>query len=230
MYFFNPPSKRAGKVFNEARRSPYDALRPWSAITHGVGAILAVLGTVLLLVLRSPTVWHCVTFSVYGGTMALLYTASTLYHCVSTSVSGRIALRKFDHASIYFLIAGTYTPICLISLRGVWGWSLFGTIWTLALIGLAVTLLWINSPRWFSAGIYIFMGWLALIAIIPLIRVLSGGIFWLLFGGVLYTVGGVLYAVKLPGRNNPRFGCHEIFHLFILAGSVCHYLLMYLVI
>ena len=162
-----------------------------------------------------------------------LYTASTLYHCRNVSVKGRIALRKYDHASIYFLIAGTYTPICLVVLRtdGAWGWALFGVIWALALAGLVLTLAWITAPRWLTAGIYIFMGWLAVVALVPLLRLLPpAGFFWVLGGGILYTVGGVLYAVKWPGRDNPRFGCHEIFHLFILMGSVFHFMLMYRVV
>ena len=146
---------------------------------------------------------------------------------------GRIALRKLDHCSIYVLIAGTYTPLCLMPLRtvGAWGWTLFGVIWVLALLGIVMTLFWVNSPRWVTAGVYLFMGWLAVIALYPLWQTLgAAGLFWLLLGGVLYTVGGVLYALKLPGRNNPRFGCHEIFHVFILLGSIAHFMLMYRVV
>ena len=163
--------------------------------------------------------------------MIELYTASTLYHSVNTTVRGRVALKKLDHVSIYFLIAGTYTPICLVPLRGPWGWSLFGIIWGLALLGTVLSLVWIHSPRWVTAGIYLFMGWLAIFAIYPLSQVLAlRGLFWLLLGGVLYTIGGVMYALKWPGRGNPKFGCHEIFHVFILLGSVCHWLLMYRVV
>jgi hemolysin III len=223
------PRRRARP--QERGRDPYDGLRPWSAITHGVGAVLALLGTALLLVQTVRTggdVWKLVSFAVYGLSMAGLYTASTLYHCVNTSVAGRIALRKYDHASIYFLIAGSYTPVCLVALRGPWGWSLLGVIWTLALAGLCMTLAWINCPRVVTSTVYIAMGWLAVIAIYPLWRSLGGrGVFWLLLGGVLYTVGGVLYALKWPGRNNPRFGCHEIFHVFIVLGSIAHFMMMY---
>ncbi len=237
LIFPRPPLSNTHKHFCtpcEKGRDPYDGLRLWSAITHGSGALLAILGSVLLL-LRCASLgssaWHFVTVSLYGFTMILLYTASTLYHCIRVGTSGRIALRKLDHCSIYLLIAGTYTPICLIPLRGPWGWSLFGIIWALALLGIAVSLFWIHSPRWVTAGICIFMGWLAITAIVPLAAVLSWrGLFWLLLGGVLYTIGGVLYALKWPGRNNPHFGCHEIFHIFILLGSISHYLLMYRVI
>lgn len=220
----------------EKGRNPYDGLRPWSAITHGIGAALAVWGTALLLartIQTGASLWHLVSFSVYGASMIGLYMASTLYHCLNVGVKGRIALRKYDHASIYFLIAGSYTPICLVALRGMggWGWALFGVIWALALGGLFLTLCWVNAPRWMTSGIYLFMGWMALIALYPLHAAVGWrGLFWLLAGGILYSVGGVSYAVKWPGRENPRFGCHEIFHLFILLGSICHFFLMYRII
>lgn len=221
-------SRRAPR---EKGRNPYDGLRLWSALTHGFGALLSIIGTVLLLLRTHAlggTAWHYATFALYGASMIVLYTASTLYHCVKTGIKGRIALRKWDHLSIYLLIAGTYTPICLNPLRGPWGWALFGVIWALTAAGIVMTFFWINAPRWVTAGIYIFMGWLAIIAVYPLTRTLPApGMFWLLAGGVVYTIGGVLYALKWPGRNNPRFGCHEIFHVFIVLGSVCHYLLMY---
>ncbi len=229
------PRPRTGRV-REKDRDPYDGLRPWSAGTHGVGAVLALLGTVLLLVrsvLWGLDGWHIASFLVYGLSMVGLYTASTLYHCLNTGVKGRINLRKYDHASIYFLIAGTYTPMCMVVLReaGGWGWGLLGAVWGLAAAGLVLTLAWITSPRWLTAGVYLFMGWMAVVAAAPLVRLLPpDGFLLLLGGGLLYTVGGVLYAVKWPGRNNPRFGCHEIFHLFILAGSVLHFLLMYQVV
>ena len=218
----------------ERGRDPYDGLRPWSAITHGVGAALAVIGTAALLLgtaLAGGDVWKLVSFAIYGLSMIGLYTASTLYHCINTTVQGRVALRKFDHASIYFLIAGSYTPVCLIALRGPWGWSLFGVIWALAVAGLIMSLTWINCPRVLTSSIYIAMGWLAAVALYPLWQVLGlRGVAWLLAGGVLYTVGGVLYALKWPGRDNPRFGCHEVFHVFIVLGSVAHFLLFYRVL
>ena len=232
---FSPHASRR-KALGEQGRDPYDGLRPWSAITHGIGAILAILGTAPLLcksVLLGLDPWHIVSFAIYGASMIGLYTASTLYHCLNVPVAGRLALRKYDHCSIALLIAGSYTPICLTVLRtqGAWGWTIFGIIWAMAVASCALSLIWINSPRWLTSGVYLVMGWLAVIALYPLFHVLpAAGMFWLLLGGILYTVGGVLYAVKWPGRDNPRFGCHEVFHLFILAGSICHFLLMYLVL
>jgi hemolysin III len=228
----SPLSRPAGrrKLKGEQGRNPYDGLRPWSAITHGVGILLAVIGSFFLLLhaIRMGSLWHGAGYFVYGATMFALYTASTLYHCLNVSVKGRMLLRKLDHTSIYLLIAGSYTPICLTALRGPWGWALLGVIWTLAAAGIVLAFAWIMAPRWLTAGLYLFMGWLAVTAIYPLTQVLSGtGLFFLVLGGVLYTIGGVLYALKWPGRNNPRFGCHEIFHVFILLGSVAHYVMMF---
>ena len=214
-------------------RDPYDGLRPWSAITHGVGAALAVLATIALLA-RSASQGKWLLFglfAVYGLSMICLYTASTLYHCLNTSVPGRLALRKYDHCSIYLLIAGSYTPLCLTVLRDSGGIPLAAAVWTLAAAGTVLTIAKLAIPRWLTSAIYLFMGWLAIFAIVPIYRALPpDGFFWLLAGGLLYTVGGVLYAVKWPGRDNPRFGCHEIFHLFILLGSAAHFVMMYQVV
>ena len=236
-YLYPAPARaRAAEPAREKARDPYDGLRAWSAITHGAGAGLAAFGTLLLLIRAltlSAGVWHIVSFGIYGLSMVMLYTASTLYHSVNTSVRGRIALRKYDHAAIYFLIAGTYTPVCLIALReyGHLGWAMFGVSWGLALAGLVLTLLWISAPRWLTSAIYLVMGWLSVFILVPLAELLPpAGLFWLLGGGVLYTIGGILYAAKWPGRDNPRFGCHEIFHLFILLGSIFHFLLMFCVL
>ena len=151
---YRPTARR--RPPEEKGRDPYDGLRPWSAITHGVGAVLAVIGTAALLA-KSAALgldgWHVVSFLIYGLSMIGLYTASTLYHCVNTSVKGRIALRKYDHSSIFLLIAGSYTPICLVALRtvGAWGWGILAVIWGLAILGITTSLLWINAPRWVTS-------------------------------------------------------------------------------
>lgn len=214
----------------EEGRNPFDALRPWSAITHGIGAGLALLGTVLLL-LHIHNLPQLISFSIYGASMVALYSASTLYHCLRTKVAGRRRLRKLDHCSICLLIAGSYTPICMLALKDSCGPALLVGVWIFALAGILQSLLWITAPRWLSAGVYLCMGWLAVFALKPLSAALPlEGMIWLVAGGILYSAGGVLYALKWPGRNNPRFGCHEIFHVFILLGSVCHYINMYRVI
>lgn len=226
--------KKEPVLRGEKARDPYDGIRPWSAITHGIGAGLAVLGTLWLLLRTWQTGgdgWKLLSFAIYGASMICLYTASTLYHCLRTSVPGRIRLKKFDHISIYLLIAGTYTPVCLVALREGIGWWLFGIIWGLAAAGFVMTLFWVSCPRWVSSTVYIVMGWIAIAAVYPLWKGVGwSGVSQLVLGGVIYTVGGVLYAVKWPGRDNPRFGCHEIFHVFCLLGSAAMFIMMATVI
>ena len=211
-------------------RDPYDGLRPWSAITHGAGAVLSLAGTIYLL-LRTAAEGNGLVFglmAVYGLSMVCLYTASTLYHCLRVSVPGRLALRKYDHCSIYLLIAGSYTPLCLTALRDSGGPVLLALVWSVGVVGMILTITKLSIPRWLTSAIYLFMGWLAIFAIGPIrIALSSVCFFWLMMGAAMYTVGGVLYAVKWPGRNNPRFGCHEIFHVFILLGSICQFVMMY---
>ena len=203
---------------------------PVSGLTHMIAALLAVLATVLL-ILRSvdPAMpWHIVTFSIFGGGMILLYTASTLYHWLPVSEAGVRFLRRVDHSMIFFYIAATYTPICLIPLRGPWGWSLFGVIWGLALAGIVMKIFWMHAPRWLSTGIYLAMGWMVLVGAYPLVMNLStGALAWLAGGGLVYSVGAVVYALKWPDPWPNRFGFHEIFHVFVIGGSFCHFVVMY---
>ncbi|WP_031515391.1 PAQR family membrane homeostasis protein TrhA [Desulfofalx alkaliphila] len=203
---------------------------PVSGITHLFGAILSVVALIILVYYAAiqATPWHIVSFAIFGSSLILLYTASTLYHLLPLSSKGTIVLRKIDHMMIYVLIAGTYTPVCLVPLRGAWGWSLLGSIWGLALVGIIMKAVWINKPRWLSTLFYVLMGWLVVIAFYPLIKNIPiGGIAWLVAGGVVYTLGAVIYGFKWPNINCKAFGFHEIFHLFVMAGSFCHFWLMY---
>lgn len=203
---------------------------PVSGLTHCIAAVLSVLGTALLIVKSvSPALpWHIVSFSIFGGSMILLYTASTLYHWLPLAPRGIRILRRIDHSMIFFYIAATYTPICLIPLRGGWGWSLFGCAWGLAVAGIFLKVFWLNAPRWFSTGVFLAMGWMALVGIYPLVVALErGALFWLFLGGLLYSVGAVIYACKRPDPFPSWFGFHEIFHLFVMAGSFCHFMVMY---
>lgn len=216
--------------YSEAGRNPYDGLRVYSALTHGVGIAFALVALGVLLHLTvSMSAVTVTAVSVYAVSMLCLYTASTVYHSLNVGVQGRLFLRKLDHVMIYVLIAGTYTPVCLISLGGMLsGKIMLIVIWAMAVLGSAFTLFWIKMPRVLTALIYLVMGWTAIFAIYPLHAVMSGLCFaMLLAGGVLYSVGGVLYALKWPGRNNPYFGCHEIFHVFIVLGSICHFIMIY---
>jgi hemolysin III len=163
----------------------------------------------------------------FGLSLIFLYTASTVYHLIKSSDKVIRILRKLDHSMIYILIAGTYTPICLISLQGTLRWVMFIGIWTLALVGITLKMLWFNAPRWLSTLFYVLLGWIAVFIISPLSRVMSlGGLVCLFLGGVFYTVGAVIYATKWPKISSKIFGFHEIFHLFVLAGSFCHYFMV----
>ena len=191
----------------------------FNALTHGVGSLLAVVGCGALLVVaaRSGDPWKIVGVSVYSLTLVLLYGLSTLYHSVRGRAKG--VLQKLDHESIYLLIAGSYTPFCLVTLRGPWGWSLFGVVWGLAVIGGLQELWPKNEARVLSVVIYMLMGWAALVALVPLWNALGpAGFMWVAAGGLFYTVGIVFYALDDRLRHS-----HGVWHLFVLAGSACHY-------
>ncbi len=203
---------------------------PVSSLTHLAGALLSIAALVVMVVyaVKVATVWHVVSFSIFGASLILLYTASTVYHAISISERVSMILRKVDHMMIYVLIAGTYTPICLIALRGAWGWSLLISIWSIAIIGIVLKIFWMGAPRWLSTAIYLLMGWLVAVAFLPITRAIPlGGVIWMVAGGVLYTLGAVIYGLKWPKIDLKYFGFHEIFHLFVLAGSFCHFWLMF---
>lgn len=203
---------------------------PVSGLTHCIAAALAVLGTILLIDrVASPALpWHIVTFSIFGVGMIALYTASTLYHWLPASPHGIRVLRRIDHSMIFVYIAATYTPICLIPLRGPWGWTIFGIVWGVALFGIFMKMFWLHAPRWLSTGLYLGLGWVVIIGIYPLIMSLPlGGVLWLFAGGIMYSIGAVIYAKKWPNPVPDVFGFHEIFHLFVIAGSLCHFFVMY---
>jgi len=191
----------------------------FNSISHLIGAVAALAGLVVVVVVAAQQgdPWKIVSFSVYGTTLFFLYVASTLYH----SLRGRAKriFRKLDHYSIYFLIAGTYTPFTLVTLRGAWGWTIFGVIWGLAAVGIALESLPQQGNRVLSLGVYILMGWLVLVALKPLLEALPwAGFVWLLLGGIFYTSGVAFYLFDEKIRH-----FHGIWHLFVLAGSVSHY-------
>ena len=203
---------------------------PMSGLTHSIGAILSIVALVLLILKAVNPVdpWKIVSFSIFGTGLFLLYTASTLYHWIPVSDRAESILKRFDHIMIYVLIASTYTPICLIPLRGPWGWSLFGIVWGLAVFGILWKLFQFKFSNWFSIVYYVFMGWLCIIAIWPLFTHLQmGALIWLFIGGIFYSVGVVFYA--LDRRKSPLkgFGFHEIWHILVMAGSFSHFWVMY---
>ncbi len=207
---------------------------PGSAITHFIGMLLALFAATPLLkkAAQSPGHTHILALTVFVISMVLLYAASTIYHTLDISPTVNKLLRKIDHMMIFILIAGSYTPICAIVLGERIGWMLLALVWGVAIIGIIINALWINCPKWFSSLIYIAMGWLCVLAFRHIIAALPPHAFqWLLAGGIIYTVGGIIYALKLPIFNSrhKNFGSHEIFHLFVMGGSFCHYIVMYVV-
>lgn len=204
---------------------------PVSGYTHLLGALLSIVGLVLLIITainHGEGAWDIISFSIFGCGLILLYTFSSLYHLLNVGERATKILRKFDHIMIYILIAASYTPICLGPLRGPWGWSIFGIVWGLAIIGIILTAAWINAPRWLTTTIYVVMGWTVIIAIYPMLTIFKNlnalsSLLWLLAGGIFYTIGAIIYAFKWPHLKNKYFGFHEIFHIFVMLGSLCQF-------
>lgn len=203
---------------------------PLSGLTHCIAAGLSLIGLVVLIVFAAiwGNAYHIVSFTIFGIALVLLYLFSTLYHWLNISEKGISIFRKFDHIMIYVLIAASYTPVCLTALRGPWGWTVFGLIWGFAVLGTILSAIWIKAPRALTTTIYIMMGWTVLIALYPLINAfkqanLLYSLLWLVTGGVLYTIGGIIYGLKIPKKKLGKWGFHEIFHVFIMLGSSCHY-------
>ena len=221
MAFSSPSPRGLARVFRE----------PANALTHLAGVVLAAIGTVAMVIVALDDPWRLTSALVFGFSLVLLYTASTLLHGVHASANALLRLRVFDHAAIFVLIAGTYTPITLVSLRVVspgWGWALFGTVWGLAVLGVLFKLFWIGAPRWLSVALYLALGWLSVVAVAPLLQALPvGALLWLLAGGLFYTVGALVYATKRPDPWPRSFGFHALWHLFVLAGSASHFVMVF---
>ena len=206
---------------------------PGSAITHFIAMMMAVFATIPLLVKAGiQSGWeNFLAMAIFMGSMILLYGASATYHSVDLTGRSLRVFRKLDHMMIFVLIAGSYTPVCLIVLGGKLGYTLLALVWGIAAVGMLVKACWITCPKWFSSVIYIAMGWVCVLVFGPLLKTLSAPAFlWLLAGGIIYTVGGIIYALKLPIFNAKHkfFGSHEVFHLFVMGGSICHFIFMYL--
>lgn len=206
---------------------------PGSAITHFIAMMMAVFAATPLLIKAalSATSLTFLAMSIFILSMILLYGASATYHSLNIGGKALRIFRKLDHMMIFVLIAGSYTPVCLIVLGGKKGYTLFAVVWGIALFGMILKACWITCPKWFSSVIYIAMGWVCLGVFGTLWNVLPHAAFlWLLAGGIIYTIGGVIYALKLPVFNGKHefFGSHEIFHLFVMGGSICHFIFMYL--
>ena len=205
---------------------------PGSAITHFIGMLMAVFAAVPLIIkaTHEPSPIYVVSIAIYAASLILLYAASTTYHTFDRSEKINTILKKIDHMMISVLIAGTYTPICLLVLDRKTGIPLLLLVWGIAIAGILIKAFWVYCPKWFSSVLYIGMGWTCVLAFTQILNTLSPAAFgWLLAGGIIYTIGGIIYALKLPIFNNrhKNFGSHEIFHLFVMAGSACHFIVMY---
>ena len=205
---------------------------PGSAITHFIGMLMAVFAAVPLIIkaTHEPSPIYVVSIAIYAASLILLYAASTTYHTFDRSEKVNTILKKIDHMMISVLIAGSYTPICLLVLGGRLGIILLAIVWSIAIAGILIKAFWVYCPKWVSSVLYIGMGWTCVLAFTQLLNSMSPAAFgWLLAGGLIYTAGGIIYALKLPIFNatHKNFGSHEIFHLFVMGGSLCHYVMMY---
>ena len=204
---------------------------PINGITHLIGAILSVAGLLALVIktsIKDPSITSLTAVIIFGISLILLYSASSTYHLTIASDSRIKFLRKIDHSMIFILIAGSYAPFCLITLKGHAGFILFSILVFIALLGVSFKLIWFKCPRWVSTIIYIGMGWMAIFIIGPLCRVISSqGVFLLALGGIFYTIGGVIYGVKPKYLKFKHLGFHEIFHIFVLLGSLTHFLCVF---
>ena len=205
---------------------------PGSAIAHFIGMLMAIFAAVPLLTkaAHEPSRIYIISITVYAISLILLYAASTTYHTIDRSERVNTILKKIDHMMISVLIAGSYTPICLLVLKGRTGIILLSIVWGIAVIEMLIQAFWVFCPKWVSSVLYIGMGWTCVLAFTQILNALSPAAFgWLLAGGIIYTVGGIIYALKLPFFNtkHKNFGSHEIFHLFVMGGSACHFILMY---
>lgn len=205
---------------------------PGSAITHFIGFLMAVIASMPLLLKSSNQDGNATLYCMllFMASMILLYAASTTYHTFDISQKVNRILQKIDHSAISVLIAGTYTPVCVLVLKQPTGRNLCILVWSIAIAGIIIKLFWITCPKWFSSILYIGMGWACITAFPSLLTDLDRAAFyWFLAGGIFYTIGGVIYALKVPVFNNrhKNFGTHEIFHLFVMGGSICHFIAMY---
>lgn len=200
---------------------------PVNTWTHFVLFMAAIVGLVFLILLSKNNTSKLITMTVYGVSMIMLYGASSLYHWVKTTPQKELILKKVDHIAIYFLIAGSYTPVFYYGLEGAWRWAMLATVWILAIIGMVLKIWFIHAPRYVSSAFYVSLGWIALVPFLQLIKNLPmGAIILMAVGGAVYTMGAVIYATKIFDFFPKRFGFHEVFHLFIGAGSIVHYLMV----
>jgi len=197
---------------------------PVNSLTHWGGAILALVGLIALLIVGWDTPAKIISFIIYGVSLIFMFSASATYHMVRVKDKALEIFRKIDHAAIYVLIAGTYTPFCINAFEGFWKWSMSSIIWSLAIIGIVVKIFYIRAPRWLNAGIYIVMGWLSVLSAGEMLAALPAWVFiWLITGGVIYTLGAIVYMTKIFNFKPGVFGFHEVWHIFVLLAAAAHF-------
>jgi hemolysin III len=200
---------------------------PVNGLTHLIAAGVALIGLIVLLLIAKGQPGKMISLLIYGLSLTLMFFSSGIYHSVKANPNALVKLRKFDHSAIYMLIAGTYTPICFNMLEGFWKWGMLGIVWGLALIGIGVKIFFIKAPRWATAGVYILMGWLCIIGIQDILAAMPvGAIIWLAVGGVIYTLGAVIYITKTLNFVPGVFGFHEVWHIFVILGALAHFIMI----
>ncbi|MFN3650961.1 MAG: PAQR family membrane homeostasis protein TrhA [Armatimonadota bacterium] len=200
---------------------------PFNGLSHLAGVLLSLAGLILLWLASAGKPWHVIGFTVYGTSLVALFSASTLYHSLHGCPQRIGRLLMFDQVAIYLLIAGTYTPLCLVPLRGPWGWGLLSVVWGIAVVGIVLRVAWRGAPAWLPVALYLLMGWLCVVALEPLGSALPpAAMGWLFAGGLVYTIGAVVFALERPRMWPGVFSSHELWHLFVLGGSACHFVVM----
>ncbi len=207
-------------------RKVIDRLRePVNGLTHFFACLVAAIGTLVLLIIARGSPVREISLGIYGLSLTLLFGASAAYHLAPLGKKGTAILRRLDHSAIYLLIAGTYTPFCVLAFSGFWKWGLLAVIWSLAVIGIVVKMFVMHAPRWLSAGTYVVMGWLCLGAVGQMLQVLPLPVLiWLATGGAIYTLGAVVYVTRKLDFAPGRFGFHEVWHIFVILGAVAHFI------
>jgi hemolysin III len=202
--------------------------QPVSGLTHFIGAVATVIGQVFLYVRSANAASDRLALLIYSISLFCMFTASSIYHSVNSSPKMTMILRKFDHSAIYLLIAGTYTPFCLIAFHGFWKWGLLAIVWVLAVAGIATNMWTIKAPRWITAGIYVLMGWMIIFALREMLSSLTpAAMIWLVIGGLIYTFGAVIYSTKRMDFFPNVFGFHEVWHIFVMLGAAAHYIAVF---
>ncbi len=197
---------------------------PVNSLTHWVGAFLAIIGLIVLLIVGWSTPAKIISLTIYGVSLIGMFSASATYHMVQAKDKALEIFRKIDHSAIFLLIAGTYTPFCVNAFTGFWKWGMLAIVWSLAIIGIVVKIFYIRAPRWVNAGIYVLMGWLSVTAAGQMLSALPAWVFaWMIIGGVVYTLGAIVYATKIFNFVPGVFGFHEVWHIFVLLAAAAHF-------